>query len=155
MNRKESPSVGGFTIAIMALFLAGFLLLVLLGARSFRNASGTQNDNNESRVLLSYLSTTLRGYDEAGAVTIREEAKGQVLEIAEGETGYSLKIYTHEGKLMEEFTRAGKALNPDAAEVIGETEVFSVEQPDTGILLLKTDAGTVLVHLRSEGGGGQ
>ncbi|MBR3275474.1 MAG: DUF4860 domain-containing protein [Eubacterium sp.] len=155
MNRKESPSMGGFTIAIMALFLAGFLLLVILGAKSFKNASGLQNGNNGTRVLLSYLSTTLRGYDAEGAVTVREEAGGQVLEIAEGNTGYSLKLYTHEGKLMEEFTRAGRPLNPEEAEVIGETAEFSVEQPDPGVLLLKTDAGTVLVHLRSEKGGGQ
>ena len=72
MKREGSSPLGLYTIGIAALFLAGFFLLVVFGAGSYRNTVSAQNDNMASRALLSYLSTTVKGHDSAGAVRVEE-----------------------------------------------------------------------------------
>ena len=43
--KKEGSSPLGFSIGIVALFLAGFILLVVFGAQSYRDTVSGQNDN--------------------------------------------------------------------------------------------------------------
>ena len=79
MRKEHHSRIGLFTIGITALFLAGFFLLVVFGAQSYRNTVAGQNGNMQSRALLSYLSTTVKGYDAADAILVTEEPEvGQV-----------------------------------------------------------------------------
>ena len=88
MNKNRHAGLGLYTIGIAALFLAGFFLLVVFGAQSYRSTVGGQNRNMQSRALLSYLSTTVKGYDAEGAVGIDEDAEvGKVLILREGRSG--------------------------------------------------------------------
>ena len=88
-----------YTIAVVGLFLAGFFLLVVFGAQSYRSTVGGQNRNMQSRALLSYLSTTVKGYDAEGAVRIDEDGEvGKVLILREGRSGYALRIYRADKK---------------------------------------------------------
>ena len=63
MKSAKGPSIGLFTIGIAALFLIGFLLLVIFGAQTYRNTVGSQNRNNEARATLSYLSAIAKAGD--------------------------------------------------------------------------------------------
>ena len=56
MREKTSP-LGYYTIGIAALFLLGFLLLIIFGAQVYRDTAGGQDDNNRTRALRSYLVT--------------------------------------------------------------------------------------------------
>ena len=150
MKKGQTPSLGLYTIGIAALFLAGFFLLVIFGAGSYRNTVSGQEANMQSRALLGYLSTTVKAYDAAGGVTVAETEAGQTLILLDGDTGYALRIYRHDGNLVEDYAPAGSALNTDAAEIIGATESFTVETPAPDLLSVRTDAGHVLLHLRSE-----
>ena len=143
-----------FDEAIAALFLAGFFLLVVFGAQSYRSTVGGQNRNMQSRALLSYLSTTVKGYDAEGAVGIDEDAEvGKVLILREGRSGYALRIYRADGMLVEDYARTDAGLRPEDAQVIGETAVFDPVLTADGLLTVSCDAGKVLLHLRSEGAG--
>lgn len=153
MNHKGSSPLGLYTIGIAALFLAGFFLLVLFGAQNYRNTVAGQNENMKSRALLSYLSTALKAYDEKGAIEIGESDYGQVLVIHDGDSGYAVRIYRYENQLVEDYAQEDAALAPGTASVIGETNEFKVEGPDRGVLNITTDAGHILLHLRSEGSG--
>ena len=105
MNKNRHAGLGLYTIGIAALFLAGFFLLVVFGAQSYRSTVGGQNRNMQSRALLSYLSTTVKGYDAEGAVGIDEDGEvGKVLILREGRSGYALRIYRADGMLVEEGT---------------------------------------------------
>lgn len=152
MKREQGSPLGLYMIGIAALFLAGFLLLMVFGAQSYRGTVTGQNDNMDSRALLSYLSTTLKGYDERGAVTVRQDAEGCVLTVADGGSGYAVHIYCRDGKLLEEYAPLEAEPDPEAAQLIGETRRFEAEQREDGLLALYTDAGHVLIRLRSEGG---
>ena len=153
MKKENSSPLGLYTIGIAALFLAGFFLLVVFGAQSYRNTVAGQNGNMHSRALLSYLSTTVKACDERDAVSILEDPEyGQILCLEDGGSGYALRIYRFDGALVEDYAADGAALNPAEAQRIGETGHFAVQQEETGLLRLETDAGAVRLHLRSEGG---
>lgn len=152
MKRDNGSLLGLYTIGIAMLFLAGFFLLVVFGAQSYRNTVAVQNDNMESRAMLSYLSTTIKGYDSSNAVELQDTPYGQMLVIADGDSGYGLKIYCYEGNLVEEYTSLAAELSPERAQTIGRTDLFTVEIDDD-LVRVETDAGRVMVRLRSEGGG--
>ena len=153
LKHEHGSSIGYFTIGIATLFLAGFLLLVVFGAQSYRNVVSAQNSNMTSRTLLSYIATCVKASDTENAVSVTETADGQILKVADGNTGYGLFIYWHDGKLLEEFTSLESQLSPESAEVIGYTDVFSVREVSDGLISVTTDAGRILLHIRSEGGG--
>lgn len=153
MRKREASPLGLYTIGIAALFLAGFFLLLVLGAQSYRDTVTGQDRNMETRALLAYFAASVKGSDMPGAVAVRETEEGPVLFIADGDTGYALRIYCRDGTLLEEYAQAEAPLAPETAQVIGKTETFSVEEGD-GLWTVTTDAGRVRLHLRSEGGGG-
>ena len=149
MDRERRSPLGLYTIGIAALFLAGFLLLVVFGAHSYRNTVAGQDRNMESRALLSYLSTTLKAYDTAGSVSLGQTETGEpVLTVADGDTGFALRIYRWEGRLVEDYAAAEARLRPEEAQTIGETGVFTVER-NGDVLLITTDAGRVLSRVRT------
>ena len=148
MRRDHDSLLGLYTIGIAMLFLVGFFLLVVFGAQSYRNTVAVRNDNMESRAVLSYLSTTIRGYDSEGAVHAEDTEYGQMLVVADGESGYGLKIYCYEGDLIEEYASLTAPLAPGHAQKIGRSGRFDVKIQDH-LVRVDTDAGHVLVKLRS------
>ena len=148
---QKSP-LGLYSIGIAALFLLGFFLLVVFGAQNYRNAVAAQHANNDSRVLLYYVSTCIKGSDQTGCVRIREEDGNTVLVISDEESGYASRLYLSHGHLVEDYAETGAALDPENAQIIGQTSVFTVEELTEGLLAVTTDAGRSLIRLRSQGG---
>ena len=140
-------------LGIAVLFLAGFLLLVVFGAQSYLKTVAGQDDNMHKRTLTSYFSTAVRDYDTRGAITVEDSVYGPVLIIADADSGYALRLYrrsTDKGsELMEDLAPLGEPLTPESAQVIGQTEVFSIEDQGDGLLTVRTDAGSILLHIRS------
>ncbi len=153
MKRNGNSPLGLYTLGIAALFLAGFLLLVTFGARTYRDAAAAQAENNRVRAMLSYLSACVKSSDSAGRVRVEDGEDGPVLVVGDG-SGYALHIYRYGGNLVENYSAEDGALRPDWANVIGPTEVFRVEKPAEGLLRVTTDAGDVLLRLRSGEGQG-
>ena len=149
MKGTDRNPLGLYSIGIAALFLAGFFLLVVFGAQSYRSVAVGQEGNMDSRTLLSYIATSIKANDTAGAVTVSRGEQGTVLAIEDGSSGYVLRLYLHEGNLVEDFNALDAALSPDSAQVIGATDTFEAEYITDGLLCVRTDAGRVLLHLRS------
>ena len=118
MKQTDKSSVGLYTIGIAALFLAGFFLLVVFGAQSYRNTVSVQDANMHTRALLSYISTSVKANDVRGAVTVRETAQGQILLIEDSGSGYGLKIYRHDGYLLEEYAALDADLRPEDIDYV-------------------------------------
>lgn len=154
MRQSERSPLGLVTIGIAALFLAGFFLLVVLGAQSYRNTVAGQNENMHSRALLSYIATCVKANDSRGAVSVEESEYGPVLRVLDGSSGYALRIYRKDGILLEDYAPGATPLRPEDAQSIGPAERFDPSLQGNGILTVETDAGRVLLHLRSEEGQG-
>ncbi len=150
--RREGSLSGIQTMAVAGVFLAGFFLTVIFGAQTYREIADGQNRNNEARALLSYISTCVRMNDTAGAVSVSQVEGEPVLVIADGQSGYAIRIYRYGDSLVEDYGEADGALYPDMAQVIGETEEFRIEELENGAYAVVTDAGRVLFGLRSEKG---
>lgn len=148
MKRDSGSAVGFYTMGVACLFLAVFFLTVVFGAQTYRKIVAGQTGNNETRALLSYLTTCLKSNDTEGAVRIYEEEGRLVLSIADGGSGYGLRLYRYEGSLLEDYGKLESALNPSAAQVIGETEVFLAEEVDEHTYAVTTDEGRVVFHSR-------
>lgn len=98
---------------------------------------------------MGYLITCAKANDSEGSVMILEREEGPVLVIADGDSGYAFRIYRHEGALVEDYGALESDPNPGVAMVIGETEIFEVEDRGDGTFAVTTDAGVVLFHARS------
>ena len=149
---KQTSPLGLYSIGIAALFLLGFFLLVVFGAQNYRDAVAARHGNDDSRVLLSYVSTCLKNCDETGCVEIRSDGNSSVLVIRDGDSGYASHLYLLDGRLVEEYSETDAPLDPQNAEIIGETGVFLVEEVEDGLLAVTTDAGKSYVCVRSKGG---
>ena len=149
VRKEERSPLGLYTIGIAALFLAGFFLLVFFGAQTYRATVTSQTGNNQTRSLLSYLATCVSGYDTAGSVSVYESEYGTVLSVRDGDTGYGLRIYRYQDALVEEYAAVDAPLSPERAQVIGETKLFRVTTLSPDLLQAETDAGRVLLRLRT------
>lgn len=153
MRKQSSSPVTFYTIGVVILFLAGFFLLVVFGAQTYRKVASGQNENNQSRALLSYLSTCVRAGDGAGTIEIREGISGgssQMLVVADGDSGYAIKIYPENGSLLEEYGLIDEEPDSSMAQEIGKTEVFQIKELSEGTFTITTDAGRVLCHVRGQ-----
>lgn len=143
--RREGSLSGIQTMAVAGVFLAGFFLTVIFGAQTYREIADGQNRNNEARALLSYISTCVRMNDTAGAVSVSQVEGEPVLVIADGQSGYAIRIYRYGDSLVEDYGEAAGALYPDMAQVIGETEEFRIEELGGQTYAVITDAGRVQI----------
>ena len=151
MREKHTSGLGLAMIGIAAIFLAGFFLLVVFGAQSYRGTVSGRGDNMDVRALEAYLPTVVMGSDRAGAITLRRDpALGDVLVIADGDSGYATHLYCFDGALMEDYTAIGEELSPERAQRIAATRRFELRLTE-GLIEVYTDAGRVLIHPRSGG----
>lgn len=156
MRKNSGSLVSFYTMAVAVFFLAGFFLLVVFGAQTYRRVSQGQEQNNQSRALLSYLSTCVKAGDGADAVRVQPgpgDGASPMLVVADGDSGYAIRIYMEDGWLLEDYGSMDAAPNASAAQEIGRTKVFQVEELTEGTFAVTTDAGRTLFSVRSGGGG--
>lgn len=135
------------------LFLAGFLLLVVFGAKTYKGSVDSQAADDQNRALMGYFATCVSANDNNGAVYISEGEYGHVLEIPDQNTGYGLRIYCFEGQLMEAYMNLDGQIVPENDICIGKTQTFNLEFIKDDTLKITTDEGSVIIRMRSEGSG--
>jgi len=149
MRRKNLPVMGFYTMAVAGIILAGFFLLVISGARAYRSTVAGQERNNRDRALLSYVSASVKAGDAENAVSVYYVDGAPVVAVEEEGSGYGIRIYQYQGKLMGDYGWLEGELDPEEALVVGETEIFQVEDLGNDTYAVTTDAGRVLFHVRS------
>lgn len=149
MYKRDRNPILLLSVGVAALFLTGILLLVVFGAKSYRDVVDRQYGSMDERGLTAYIAASVKANDSRGALSVESSDYGQVLVVTDGETGYALRYYRYDGHLVEDFARAGEPLAPEEAQRIAPTEVFSVGQKAPGLLSMTTDAGRTLLRVRS------
>ncbi len=155
MKQRKSNPILALSIGVVALFLAGFLMLVVFGAHTYRSAVESQYANMDARGLTAYLAAAVKANDSRGTVSVRDSDYGALLAVSDAESGYELRYYRYEGSLVEELAPVGAALTPDSAQPIGPTEVFTLSERAGKVLTITTDAGRTVLTIRcgEEAGG--
>ncbi len=148
--KKHTPKLIGFyAIGATAILLAVFFLLIISGAGTYRNIVEGQAKNNRDRILLSYVLSNIKAGDAEGAVRVYEADGIPVVAVEEEGSGYGIRIYQYEGKLMGDYGKLDQALNPKGAPAIGDAETFLVENLGNGTYKVTTDVGRAFFHVRS------
>ena len=139
-NKGIGDIISTITVAVLLIVI---ILLVVFSASSYRRSTESQEINDNRRAVLSYVITAAKDH-APGAVTIKDFAGSPGIAIAAG-AGFEQKIYCHDGKLLEEFSRDDMPAYPDDANEIGTVGMFEPSFLDDEILEIKTDLGTVYV----------
>ena len=137
-----------YMMGILTLFIGGFLLLTVFGATSYRNVVSLQKENNHERALNAYLSLTAQSnrYSFAGVYS-DAAVDSEILEIEDGKSGFGFRIYNYNGNLVEDYGEIGSELWPADANILGENQLFKVEEVKDGLVAITTDEGVVYVQL--------
>ena len=145
MKERNSPITEVLALLNLTVFALCVLLVLLTGARIYRNLVDRGQEVYEQRTALQYLTTRVR---QAETVEIGnlEGCEALILkETLEGET-YTTYVYCYDGWLRELYTVAGAKLPPQAGEALLEGENLDLKQE--GSLLTVTCAGKeLLLHL--------
>ncbi|NLI55148.1 MAG: DUF4860 domain-containing protein [Clostridiales bacterium] len=135
---------GIFIFALLAAFAVLSLVVVVVGARSYRMINATAEHAYVSRTGLSYLMGKVRGADEAGMLELRSEGGVDVLALGglyDGER-YNTYIYCDGSQVREYFARADLAFSPAYGDAI-----FAARE-----MRLSLEGGLLNIALVDEGG---
>ena len=148
MRRDHDRILGIYTLAIALIFLAGFMLLVVFGARSFLAVSHSRQNGMNGRMLFSYIETLVRSSDSEDCLEIRETSFGDAIVITDP-TGYEFRIFHTDGAVYEQYCSPSIEMSTEDAQRIAFTGTFEPDLSEDGLLTVLTDSGRILVKLRS------
>lgn len=143
-HTKITDLLGLLTFLLLALCL---LLVLLTGAKVYRNLVIAGEEHFQSRTALQYAATRVR---QARTVTLQEFQGCSALVIPETIDGecYVTRIYCHEGYIRELFSAEDAELSPEDGEKVLEWQLqFAFE----GEMLTLYSGGDSLVLRIREG----
>ena len=95
-NRAAHHAVSGlFVFLLLGMFALFSTVMVLLGARAYRNIANAQEQHNNSRIAPSYLRSMVRASDERDAYLIENLDGSDVLTIRQNYDGEWVDTYIY------------------------------------------------------------
>lgn len=149
--KETRRNLVGFPL-LYAMILLAALFLTLFGAQLYRAVTNEKTQNDLQRSALAYTQSKLQAVDAAGGIQIVDGPEGDVLLLAEGDSGYETRIYLWEGAIREELSLCGSALSPETALSICTAGSFTAVQSAPSLLTITVEGRDALCYLRSEGG---
>lgn len=140
-NRGEVRGV--FIFALLAALTLLSLVVVVVGARSYRMINAIAEQAYVSRTGMSYLIGKVRGADASGALEIRDESGISVLVLGQEieQERYNTYIYCTENEVREYFARADLPFSPDYGELIFAANSLTFSLHDNLLAIQIIDAG--------------
>lgn len=159
-TRGRGEVRGVFIFALLAAFAVLSLIVVVIGARSYRMINATAEHAYVSRTGLSYLVGKVRAADEADMLALRSEGGMDVLALGAlyGGERYNTYIYCDGTQVREYFAKADLAFSPEYGDTIFQATslrfsldgaLLSIELVDEG-----AETHTVSLCLQAAGEGG-
>lgn len=134
--REQSHRVNG---VLMLLVYGGFalfsLLLVVVGARVYRNIVSTGQENTRVRAAFSYVAGKV--HMSTGSLSLKEEGDLKILVLGTQTEGYETRIFYYDGAVRELYQESEQEFLPEMGEKIVEVQEFHMEFTDEGNLLLR------------------
>jgi hypothetical protein len=127
---------------------------LVMGVAMYRHAAQAQLETDDVRVGTGLIASYVKANDRRDVLSVGEGPEGKALVLTERlDSGdYELRIYKHEGKIVQEYSVAGTAYTPARAQVLMESDTFGFFV-DGDLVTIETDQGPVAIALRSAQGG--
>lgn len=156
--REQTHRVNGvLMLVVYGIFALFSLLLVVVGARVYRNIVSTGQKNMQTRAAFSYVAGKLRmSTRPAGSLELREENDITILVLGTPTEGYETRIFYYDGAIRELYQASDQEFVPEMGEKIVDASDFCIEITGEGNLLLKVtdlEGRTRSLHLYIEGKG--
>lgn len=118
---------GVFVFALLAAFALLSLIVVVVGARAYKQVNATADEAYASRTGMSYLIGKIRGADEAGMITAFRQEDMDVLSLGGfyGGARYNTYIYCDGASVLEYFASAEQAFSQEFGEEILPAQALS------------------------------
>ena len=157
MNRHMKHSVDvAFALALFCTFAVSVLMVLMMGASSYRSVTDAMNENYEDRTGAGYIAEKIRHFDSRGAIAAGQFDGNDALLLIQDIDGtdYITYIYYYEGYIRELMTENGSGMTAEAGEKVLEASGFTVETAEDGMFKITctmNDGSSpyVLVILRS------
>lgn len=154
-----------FVLVLFAIFAMTIVAVLALGANQYKSLVERDNNAYNKRIITSYVSAQIRGYDRADAVKVGGFASPDVddevntlhlLETIDG-IRYDLKIYYYRGNVYELFAAEESEMKPEDGVAIMDAKDLHFEKKGSLIRITSKDSegreNETTVSLRSEEGG--
>lgn len=144
---KLSPRTGShvvdllFTLALFCVFAASALLVVLIGAKVYKNTVEQMDASFSQRTSITYVTTKLRQNDAAGQLRLTQLDGTPALRLTQVLDGdpYETWIYHSDGVLRELFVAGGTQVALGDGQVIVEVPQFTMERDGDFLVLATVD----------------
>lgn len=136
MEQKNARSLSTLAALLtLAVFAVSVLSVLLGGAQAYRRLTRRDQAVYDSRTCAQYLTMKLR--QAPGPVSLSSFGEGDAIDILQtyGGEDYVVRIYCHEGWLMELFCLAGAEFDPADGEKILQGSHLSVTE-EAGLIKL-------------------
>ena len=130
--RKNAPShtiSGVFVFLLLGIFAVFSTVMVLLGARAYRNIAEQADGHNAARLSTAYVRSMIRSDDEENAVA-PEDVNGIrtiTMRNVYDEEEYITRIYVYDGMLREWFASADLDFEPENGEAVCAADEMAAE----------------------------
>ncbi len=133
MKKRINHSISGiFVFLLLGIFAVFGTVMVVLGARVYRDINEVSGVHSTARIGAAYLRSMIRGDDESGVLSI-ESMDGQdciVMMNTYDDESYVTRIYVYDGVLREWFTEASVEFEPENGEEICRADAMRAEIQD-------------------------
>ena len=159
--RRQSSAGTLAALMLTCVFGATLLLSLAAGAGVYRRVEDRVDESARARVSLSYITTKIHAFDQAGMVKAGSFGDGGAVFLYEEIDGYDYEtiLYVYDGELMEMLCEKDWEMDPEFGEAVSPAQALTVTQPREGLLRLTlTEADgqvrTADVYVRSVGSNG-
>lgn len=159
LDHKHSSKIDSvFVIALFTMFAATAFLLILIGAKQYKNTAENMDANYECRTISSYLTEKIRQSDCQGNIqtTFLEGVPALSLETTENDILYTTYIYYYKNALREIVVNSSSVFSLESGQEIIKTGGFTAEQITDQLLKItiittKKEKQTLFLPLHSNG----
>lgn len=147
MKERTSKITDLLALVVFAVFAVCVLLVLLTGAKVYRNLVRQGRESSDARTAVQYIATRVR---QAQSVSVEDFGGCQALvarETIEGEP-YLTRVYCYEGSLRELFSAETAQLSPEDGEAVMEVENLELWLED-GLLTVNIHDQSLRFSLRT------
>lgn len=125
-----------FTLALLCVFTASALFVVLIGANVYKSTVADMGENFDIRTSITYISTKIRQNDTPGGIFVAklDDVDALVLEQNLNEQVYQTWIYHCDGELREIFSKKGNPVHVTDGQTIMSMPDLKIEETEDRML---------------------